>query len=103
MTKRDKELGERVGGYSKDAYRSWPACVAMLRRHGLDDLEIEAVLRSKWTRWAGDMAARPSHGYGSYTAKDLEVFMNAPGSRSGNRWAEVKALTRETFGSEAAS
>jgi len=47
-----KELAEKTSdAYSFDRYNSWEACVKKLRNNGLNDREIEAVLRSKWTRW----------------------------------------------------
>lgn len=77
--------------YSFDRYANWKACAQMLAKHGLDAKQIEAVLRSKWTRWAGDASnAR----YGHVTSADLERFMDA-----GKYWAKVAELTRETFAS----
>ena len=80
--------------YSFDRYRNWSALAKMLARRGLNALEIEAVLRSKWPRWAADMAVKDKP-YGHYTSRDLERFMD---SGDGSTWNEVSDLVTETFG-----
>ena len=66
-----REFAEELSdAYSTDRYSGgWNGCIRMLRRHGLDDQEVEAVIRSKWTRWAGDASGKP---YGRVTSRDLE-------------------------------
>jgi hypothetical protein len=59
--------------YSFNSYASWTACAAMLLRRGYSAMEAEAILRSKWTRWAGDVS---SHRYGHYTAADLAAYID---------------------------
>jgi hypothetical protein len=86
------ELAERLAdAYSTPNYGgSWRGCVRMLRFHKLTDAEIEAVIRSKWTRWAADQSDKP---YGKTTSRDLERFMD-----KNNYWGEeVKRLTKESF------
>lgn len=86
--------------YSFDAYseRGWRSAIRMLVKHGLTDRQIEAVLRSKWTRWAGDSATNHSKGkrYGRFNGRDLERFIN---SAKDCGWSDVAALTVGTFGS----
>lgn len=64
---------ELSDAYSTDRYRNgWSGCIRMLRRHNLNDRQIEAIIRSKWTRWAGDAS---NHRYGQITSKDLEKML----------------------------
>lgn len=66
-----KELAARIsvlvdmtkGSWSFDRYgeREWRRTVRLLIDRGLDDREIEAVLRSKWMRWAADNCADTIH------------------------------------------
>ena len=89
------ELAQQLSdAYSTESYRGgWSACIKALRKRGYNDLQIEAILRSKWTRWAGDMAVTNTHRYGSFTAKDLLKFMD--NSKIG--LAEINKITEETF------
>ena len=105
-------IPERVGrlmeqtddAYSFDNYGAsgWRGAIRMLIRRGYSDREIEAILRSKWTRWAGDASGK-RHGYN--TGRDLEKFLdsNAFGTpeRHDARLAnDIKELVLGTFGSE---
>jgi hypothetical protein len=88
-------LAERTrDAYSFSAYglSGWRGAIRVLLTHGLTDQEIEAVMRSKWTRWAGDGSTKR---YGHFTGRDLARFMN---SGDGRAWREVAQLTQETFG-----
>jgi hypothetical protein len=76
--------------YSWDRYSNWTAVCAMLLRRGFTEREAEAILRSKWTRWAGDGS---TNAYGHCTSKDLARFLD--GMR--NLDAEVRKLVTETF------
>lgn len=60
--------------YSYDRYTDtgWWSCVRFLQRKGYDDREIEAVLRSKYMRWASDDTGKA---YGNANSKDLERFI----------------------------
>jgi|SRR5262245_30130473 len=94
-TARVQHLFDRTASaYSFDAYgeKGWRGAIRMLMQHGLTDDQIDAVLRSKWTRWAGDAAANRNKKYGRYTGKDLEHFMD---TAQGCGWADVAALTAE--------
>lgn len=60
------------GGYSEGNYRSWPAVAQMLLNRGYSPVEAEAIMRSKWTRWAADQEM------GLATVKTLENFLDDP-------------------------
>lgn len=60
---RAQALGEACGGYSKDRYRSWTSVAYALLEMGLNEQEAEAVMRSKWTRWAADHDEHHRYGY----------------------------------------
>mgnify|MGYP001435600352 CR=1 FL=1 len=85
-----KELAEKTSdAYSFDRYNSWEACVKKLRANGLNDREIEAVLRSKWTRWAADGSKNV---YGKASSNDLMNYINKYENK-----ASIEKLTKETF------
>jgi len=85
-------LAERtVDAYSHDNYQNWAAVCLMLLQRGFTEREAEAILRSKWTRWAGDASDKP---YGRHTSKDLARFLD----QQKNLKEEVRQLTLETFG-----
>lgn len=63
MTKQEKRAARAMGAtvaakvndaYMTDSYgeREWERCACWLAEQGLDAAEIEAVLRSKYMRWA---------------------------------------------------
>lgn len=78
--------------YSVDRYASWVACAALLLRRGYSEREAEAILRSKWMRWASDGSGAP---YGKATSGDLARFLDNPKNRCTK--AEVAELVRGTF------
>ena len=89
-----QELAEKCSdAYSTDRYANgWLPSVKMLRRRGYNDREIEAILRSKHTRWAGDSS---NHAYGKVTSSDLARYIDA---HKPEEWrSEVDMLVRETF------
>ena len=64
---------ELADAYSTSNYAGgWGPCIKMLRRHGYNDQQIEAIIRSKWTRWAADAS---SARYGRATSADLARFL----------------------------
>lgn len=77
--------------YSWGRYNSWEACIKALKKMGLTDNEVEAILLSKWTRWAADSSSAP---YGKATSKDLMRYIEKSESPE-----SIKRLTQETFGS----
>lgn len=76
------------GGYSEDRYQSWPAVAEMLLRRGYTPLEAEAIMRSKWTRWAADQSM------GIATVKHLEEWLDDP--RNDASMNDVHELVRGT-------
>jgi hypothetical protein len=87
------ELAERLSdAYSTDSYRNgWSGCIRMLRKRGYTDANIEAILRSKWTRWAGDHSDKR---YGYYTSMDLARFLDSDSNAITRE--QVDALTLES-------
>ena len=82
---------ELADAYSTDNYRNgWSGSIRMLRARKFDDQEIEAIIRSKWTRWACDSSDKR---YGQNTSSDLARFLDT----MPNLISEVEALTKETF------
>lgn len=87
-------LAEKTAdAFSYDRYGRWQAVVEMLLRRGLSVQQAEAVLRSKWTRWAADASDKP---YGKATSHDLARFID----QQRNAMEQIAELTRETFGME---
>lgn len=83
---------ELSDAYSTGRYRGgWSACIRMLRARKYDDRQVEAIIRSKWTRWAADGSKNPQYGYA--TSMDLARFLDS----MNNLQAEVVKLTRKTF------
>lgn len=77
--------------YSADAFGAvgWTECAAMLIRRGYGDEEAEAILRSKWTRWARDSCAKRRQ-YGHYRGADLAAYLDKYGGAPGS--AKVRDL-----------
>lgn len=101
MTKLSKDkiqalVNETSDAYSYDRYgeQGWRACVKLLIRRGYTAREIEAILRSKWMRWAGDSSER-NH-YGHYNSADLATFLDSNKHR-GCSQTDVNELVAGTF------
>ena len=75
--------------YSFDRYADWVVVCKKLMSLGLTDNQTEAVVRSKWMRWAADGS---SSSYGRVPAKAIVELVKKQGMD------EVRELTRETFG-----
>lgn len=85
-----QELADKTSdAYSAAKYYSWVACVRALRKEGYTDREIEAILYSKWTRWAADRSKNP---YGKASSNDLLNYIREFESED-----SVKLLTKEHF------
>lgn len=77
--------------YSSDRYRNgWSASIKALRAFGCTDKQIEAVIRSKWTRWAADHSNKPDWA----SSRDLMRFVQS----FKNPMKEIESLTTEHFG-----
>lgn len=87
--------------YSFDAYtpEGWRQCCLMLAKRGYDARQIEAVMRSKWTRWAGDNDSDRKR-YGQYNSTTLARFIDEMIAKRGIRKvnAEIADLVVGTFG-----
>ena len=66
------QMAKRLSdAYSTGRYKGgWRDCIIMLRRHRIDDAQIEEIIRSKFTRWAADNAESALA-----TEKDLERWL----------------------------
>ena len=76
--------------HSTKSYGGWVRTVTLLREHGYNDREIEAIVRSKWPRWAADGSENPN---GRASAEDLLEYVRKAGP------AELAALVEEHFSS----
>jgi hypothetical protein len=86
---------ELSDAYSTDNYGgNWGPCIKMMRSRGFDDRAIEAIIRSKHTRWAADSDDRP---HGRANSASLAKYLSKQGMTPDS--PEVKALVSETFGS----
>lgn len=103
IRERAAALAEKTAdAYSADAFgNSWVATCAMLLRRGYTEREAEAILRSKWTRWARDMGSKYEG-----NSKTLERFLDARPAKGRPSMfksdedlaRQVRELTAETFG-----
>lgn len=78
--------------YSAQSYKSWTAVALLLLARRYSEQEAEAIMRSKWTRWAGD--ARSSNE--NLPAKALGDFLDSHEPERLKR--DVAQLVAETFG-----
>jgi len=93
ITEKAKLLAEQTSGaYSYDRFKNWEAVIQMLLNKGHSDLAVEAIVRSKWTRWACDHDTGRGVRYGHHTSKALERFLE------GTTQKEINDLVFETFG-----
>lgn len=85
-----EDLAEKTSdAYSACRYNSWKACVKALRKEGYDDMQIEAILRSKLARWAADSS---KNSYGKASSVDLVNYV-----RENETKESIDQLTKETF------
>lgn len=85
-----KIADETQDAYSADRYNSWEQVAKVLLKRGYDARQTEAIMRSKWTRWAADASSKP---YGKVPAKAVLDFLD----KMTNVHDEVVKLTAETF------
>lgn len=91
-----RRVAERsADSYSFDRYMSWVGVARAVLMLGFTERETEAILRSKWTRWAADASEKS---YGFATGPDLVRWMNKQYPKPERLQAEVRTLTLETFG-----
>lgn len=58
--------------YSFGRYTNWRALVLLLLQRGYSAEEVEVMVRSKWTRWAADVANKNEDA----TAQDFARFID---------------------------
>lgn len=84
------ELYEKTSdSYSFNRYNSWKSCIKKLRSRGHNDFEIQAILRSKWARWAADSSSNP---YGKASSLDLIRYIERSESLQ-----SIEKFTEEAF------
>lgn len=101
MTSTVNEIAERTSdAYSFDRYgeTGWRGAIRVLRSHRLEDVEIEAFLRSKHMRWAADMDRDyGKRNYGRHNGQTVSEYITR------NEWVickdELVELVVGTFGS----
>ena len=55
ITQQAKDLASKTSdAYSSDRFKNWSAVIQALLNLGYSEIETEAIVRSKWTRWACD-------------------------------------------------
>jgi len=91
MDKAVKLAARCSDAYSYDRYANWTAVAKLLLDLGLTENQAEAVMRSKWTRWAADQS---SASYGYVPAKEINRFLVSFAKD------EIRKLTKETLGKE---
>lgn len=91
-----QQIAERTeDAYSFDRYapQEWSRTAQLLAKRGHDARVIEAILRSKWMRWAADAGGRD---YGKAKASDLIKWLE----KSNINQTDLDPLVAETFGNE---
>jgi len=85
--------------WSYDAYASWYAVAKALFRMDFTELEVETIMRSKITRWAGDMFASPTVRYGRFPARIVTEYLRDDFAHRGEHIvrAEIAEWVYETF------
>lgn len=76
--KPEKEFSQELSdAYSTNYYNnSWVACIRMLRKRNYNDEQIEAIIRSRWTRWAHDSWQTKNTKWSKTPAKALAKFLD---------------------------
>jgi hypothetical protein len=103
LTKQATALAERTqAAYSFDNYGmdGWRGAARILLKRGYTPREAEAILRSKWTRWAADGATdRPRWRFGQTNGADLARFLDLTTDKK-QLQRDVAQLVLDTFGPE---
>lgn len=89
----------KLADKTRDAYsaarygREWPKVAQLLLERGYTEREAEAIMRSKWMRWAADVSVDELARFGN-TAADVRRYLDNPKSKCTK--AEVAALVAGT-------
>ena len=85
ITEKAKVLAEKTSGaYSFDRFKNWEAVIQMCLDLGYSEMETEAIVRSKWTRWACDSDSNRGGRYGYHTSNALKKFLVGTPKKEGN-------------------
>jgi hypothetical protein len=86
---------ETIGAYSFDRYgqSGWNGAIRVLKSKGMNDLEIQAFLRSKHMRWAADSDDKRT--YGHFNGQTVKEYIENTRNRIDQ--AELDLLVRGTF------
>ena len=87
--------------YSADRYASWKGVALSLLQAGYSLEATQAILRSKWTRWAADAWSdrSPRARYGHIPAKSVIAWLDGQsGTAYSPRGAETMSLTLDSDG-----
>lgn len=79
--------------YSANVYRSWVSVARLLLSRKFTEREAEAIMRSKWTRWAAD-GYKGGRSSGVPASALADFLDNVIGK---NTLREVEQLVAETF------
>jgi len=82
--------------YSADRYRSWKSVAMALLKLGWKPIEVEAFMRSKHTRWAGDSS---DNDYGKCSGNDVLRYLEAGRNMPRGRQTELDELVAGTWDS----
>lgn len=80
--------------YSADRYRSWKSVAMALLKLRWKPIEVEAFMRSKHTRWAGDSS---DNDYGKCSGNDVLRYLADGRNMRGDRQAELNELVSGTW------
>jgi hypothetical protein len=80
--------------YSFDRYSSWMSVARELLKLGWKPIEVEAFMRSKHTRWAGDVSGKP---YGKCTGNDVLRYLENERNMPRGIQAELDELVAGTW------
>ncbi len=90
-------LAEKTAGaYSADRYADWSGLIRALLKRGYTEPQVEAIVASKWTRWAADASEAK---YGKVPARALLEWMEKAHKTPEHLAKEVADLTTEHFAS----
>jgi hypothetical protein len=83
---------QTADAFSFDRYASWATCAEKILARGFTVKETEAILRSKWMRWAADACATP---YGRVPAAAIVQWLDGYDPKTFER--DLAELVAGTF------
>lgn len=74
ISQRARVVAEKtLDAYSADRYESWASVAALLLSRGMTEREAEAIMRSKWVRWAAERAKNPDRARSTDVARLIDL------------------------------